>query len=209
MSDKKVSKFIKWAKNESYRRGLICHFYIPDSEKQYYDKTDFAYFNLFSDSRYWIIKGTPNHGIRSKKGKCSPVFCLNCFQVNDEFFSALKTLEERKNHKFDLGILFYKRKLKNRFKVIDVSIERPALHPPPSKCHYYDNASSRKGVLYPFNYCDVVRIEVPGSEFRRLPIAAIPRKYIAGFIVRRGDYWGVTRLLKKKGMSSADAFPFI
>ena len=100
MSKKKLGKFIEWAKNRSFRRGLICHLYIRESEKQYYDKTDYAYLNLFSDSPYWVVKGTANHGIRRKKGKCSPIPCLNCFQVNDKFFRAIKILAQGKSHIF-------------------------------------------------------------------------------------------------------------
>jgi hypothetical protein len=64
-----VSKFVKWAKEKIAWRGLICHFYIAESQKQYYSRTDFAYFNLFCDSRDWVVKGTTGHGIRSQRGK--------------------------------------------------------------------------------------------------------------------------------------------
>jgi hypothetical protein len=209
MGDKQLRNFISWAKEKSFRRGLVCHFYMPESEKQYYDKTDFAYLNLFSDSTNWIIKGTPNHGIRSRRHKWSPVPCLNCFQVDEEFHSAMKTLVDKRSKRFDVGIVLYKRKLKNKFNVIDVSIERPNPLPPPNKCHYFDNASSRRGVLFPFNYCKVVRIEVPRSDFRQIPMACISGKCVAGLIVKHGDYWNVSRLLKQKGMNRVEIFPIL
>ncbi|MCW4047892.1 MAG: hypothetical protein NWE99_10115 [Candidatus Bathyarchaeota archaeon] len=56
-----IVRFIEWAEEERVRRGLMCHFYMAESDKQYYGKIDYAYFNLYSDSRNWLVKGTPKH----------------------------------------------------------------------------------------------------------------------------------------------------
>ena len=154
-----ISKFIRWANLERQYRGLLCHFYIEKSKQQFYSTTDYAHFNIFSDSRNWIVKGTPKHGIKSKSGKTSPVPCLNCFEVNKKFYDALKRLHTQVNQKFELGIILNKRKLKSEFNVIDVCNIPPFPRPSPKECHYYDFPQFRKGVLDPFNFCDVVRVE--------------------------------------------------
>jgi len=209
MCIERIDEFIKWAKKKSYRRGIVCHFYIPESTKQYYDKTDYAYFNLFCNSREWIVKGTTGHGIRSQRGKSSSVPCLNCFEVNDEFYKAIKKLYAERNDKFELGILLNKRKIRNNFKVIDVSTERPKQLLPPNKCHYYDNPRFKKGVLYPFNYCDIVRIEIPKSDLHEIPIGSIPYRAIIGMLVKRKDRRAIDYLLKLKGMDEFKVFPLL
>jgi len=57
---KDLTRFRRWADQRRRRRGLLCHFYegISERQKQYHTKVDYAYFNLFSESPDWIIKGT-------------------------------------------------------------------------------------------------------------------------------------------------------
>lgn len=189
-----ISKFIRWANRTRQFRGLICHFYIEKSKKQFYSTTDYAYFNLFSDSRDWIVKGTPKHGIKSQRGKSSPVPCLNCFEIDEIFYEALRTLHNEGNEKYELGIMFNKRKLKNQFKVIDVSTSPPIPRPPPKECHHYDWPRKRIGALYPFHYCGVVRVEIPQSEIHRLPITSISGHIITGLLVKQEDYSAIENL---------------
>jgi len=197
-----ISKFIRWANRTRWYRGLLCHFYWEKSQKQFYSTTDYAYFNLTSDSPDWVVKGTPKHGIRSQRGKSSPVPCLNCYEINEEFYEALRTLHDEGNEKYELGIILNKRKLKNQFKVIDVSTYPPFPLPPPKECHHYDWPRKRRGPLYPFHYCDVVRVEIPQSKVRKLPIASIPGHILMGLLVEQEDCsaiknmwdWGETRI---------------
>ena len=189
-----ISKFIRWANHIRPYRGLICHFYIGKSRKQFYSTTDYAYFNLFSDSRDWIVKGTPKHGIKSQRGKSSPIPCLNCFEINEEFHEALRTLYDEGNEKFEFGIIFNKRKLKNHFNVVDVSTSPPFPRPPPKECHCYDWPRKRRGALAPFHYCDVVRVEIPQSEVHKLPITSIPEHIIMGMLVNQEDYPAIESL---------------
>lgn len=205
----RIDEFVSWAKKISYRRGIVCHFYIPESTKQYYDKTDYAYFNLFCNSKEWIVKGTVGHGITSQRGKRSPVPCLNCFEVDDEFYKAIKQLYAERNGKFELGILLNKRKIKNDFKVIPVSNEHPKERPPPNKCHHYDNPRFKKGVLSPFHYCDVVRIEIPKSNLHEIPIGFIPYRAIIGMLVKQKDRRAIVDLLKIKEMDEVKVFPLL
>lgn len=209
MMPMKELEFIRWAKRESLRRGMICHFYIAESTKQYYDKTDYAYFNFFCDSRDWIVKGTLGHGIKSQRGKTSPIPCLNCFEINDEFYKAFKKLCSEGNEKFELGIIFNKRKLKNRFETIDVSTEWPDQLPPPNQCHRYDNPRYRRGVLDPFNYCDVVRVEIPESNLHKIPIKAIPYQAVMGMLIKRKDRSAIVSLLKSKRMDKVKVFALL
>jgi hypothetical protein len=63
LSMQELTRFKRWAERG---RGLLCHFYEAEGkQKQYYTKLDYAYFNLFTDSPNWVIKGTIGHGIRS------------------------------------------------------------------------------------------------------------------------------------------------
>lgn len=212
MFTKEITRFIRWANRTRWRRGLICHFYIAKSRKQFYSTTDFVYFNLFSDSPNWLVKGTPEHGIKSQRGKCSPIPCLNCFEINDEFYEALRTLCDEENEKFEFGIIFNKRKLKNQFgkkRVIDVSTNPPFPLPPPKKCHHYDRPRKRIAALYPFNYCDVVRVEIPQSKFHKLPIKLIPYHIIMGMLVRQEDRPAIDNFLENKQLDEIDVFSLL
>ncbi len=210
---KSSSKFIKWAKRESYHKGFVCHFYISDSnqrkQKQYYGKYDYAIFNLFSDSANWMVKGTVDHGILSLRGKRSQVPCLNCFALNKEFYDSLRRLGKEGNKKFELGLILNARKLRNYFKVIPVSAEWWKVdYIPVDKCHHFDNVRYRKP-LSPFNYCDVIRIEVPKSLHFGVPMASIPSECIVGVLVRRGRYSDTRKCLDMKGMGNIEVFPLL
>lgn len=205
-----VNEFIKWAKKETYRRGLVCHFYIHKSKKQYYDKTDYAYFNLFCDSQDWIVKGTTGHGISSQRNKRSKIPCLNCFEVNDKFYKAIRKLSAGGNDKFKFGIILNKRILKKDFEVINVSTIIPnGKRPPLNECHCFDIAHKRRWVLNPFNYCDVIRIEIPESEISEEPITRIPKRAIAGMLVKNDDSRAVNKLLKENGKGRINVFPIL
>jgi hypothetical protein len=210
---KPITKFKKWWKKASFGRGMLCHFYIEqnqnnENQKQYYDKIDYAYLNLLSGSRNWIVKGTANHGIKSRRGKCSQVPCLNCFEVNEKFFTALKKSEEEDNNRFALGILLNKRRIKGRFHVIDVSIKRPHGYIPPNKCHYYDNVYFRKALI-PFNYCDVVRVEIPHSGLFGMPFAELKAKEILGILSRKRNHRAICKEIKKKHMNNVQVFSLL
>lgn len=205
-----LGRFKRWAKRNSRGRRLLCHFYIAQekeaSQKQYYGKDDYAYFNLFSHSPEWLVKGTPGHGISSRRGRRSSVPCLNCFEIDEKFYEALDQLYKEGNERFQLGIILNKRKLLNDFSVIDVSTDRPEDYPSPNKCHYYDNPRFRSGPLNPFNYCNVVRIEIKRSNELNVPIVPIPRKTLMGLLVKDGSKRVVRRLLKQKKMEDVEVF---
>lgn len=203
-----INDFIRWARKNSLYRGIICHFYMPEKLKPYYGKVDFAYFNLSSQSEDWIVRGTPGHGIKSKRGKRSKVPCLNCFEVDESFYKAIKELIHEDDHRFEMGILLNKRKLKNEFELIDVSTERPKILPPPFECHHYDNPYSRPGVLRPFNFCKVVRAEIPDG-YMGLPIAPIRGDAVMGLLVREGNKRNIDKMLKSKGMTDVRVFPVL
>jgi len=210
-----LNKLTRWADKEGHRRGLVYHFYISESEKQYYSTTDYAYFNLFSNSPDWIVKGTTEHGITSRRGRPSAIPCLNCFELNSKFYDALNKLSEEGNPRFELGIIFNKRKLKNHFgktKVVDVTpiFQPPDPFPSPKECHRYDWARSRRK-LWPFNNCDVVRLEIPKSDFG-LPIALIPRDTVMGILTRPKEHHGIMKMLqdnKKWDMTEIGVFPVL
>jgi len=202
-----ISSFIRWANQVSYRRGLLCHLYISSSTKQYFDKTDYALFNLIADSRGWIVKGTADHGIRSKRGKVSPVPCLNCFEINEMFFEALKKLKD--GHKFEFGIVLNKRRLANNFKVINVEARLPKPLPPPKECHHYDSPRNRPGALSPFHYCDVVRVEIPQGKLWGAPITVLPRKTLLGYLVKKRDHEAFQELFEQKPSKRARIFPVL
>jgi hypothetical protein len=209
---KSLDRFAHWVKNNSYRRGIICHFYISEivpsrkntkkpKQKQYYMKTDYAFFNLLSHSDEWVVKGTIHHGVKDKWGDPCRVPCLNCFEVNDKFLEALEDLHKDGNSKFEVGLLLNKRKLRRHFgydEVCDVDdwkkIGYEAL--PNKESWQYDISWQRSKVLRPFNFCDVVRVRIPKSRLRRLPIYSIPIQYVMGLLVRRNDYQAVLGLSK-------------
>jgi hypothetical protein len=220
---KELTRFKRWANRNRIRRGMICHFYISESkafdekteqkkpkQKQYYGKVDYAYFNLFSDSQDWLIKGTTEHGVRSIRDELSQIPCLNCFEVNDKFCNALEALLETGNDRFGMGIILNKRRLKLAdFKVIPVEalIRPPSPFPPLSKCHHFDWARLRRA-LWPFNDCDVVRVEIPKSKIYEIPIVALPYRAIMGLLVRQKGYRekAMNELLDAKKWNGVEIF---
>lgn len=201
---KELTKFIRWADSHRSGRGLLCHFYTIEGkkQKQYYTKTDYAYFNLISDSPNWIVKGTTGHGIRSTRGKVSKVPCLNCYKVDTVFYEALDTLINEGNKKFEFGLILDKLVLKEAFEVIDVSHwDHTDSRPPPSECWRYD-ITQKRPALWPFNNCEVVRVRIPETNVYGLPIRPIPRGGVVGLLVKQDGYDpDVTMKLldKKKG----------
>jgi hypothetical protein len=200
---KSLDRFRRWVEENSYRRGIICHFYISEVEtsisrakpkqKQYYTKADYAFFNLLSNSDEWIVKGTIHCGVTDKWGDQCRVPCLNCFEVDKEFLHAIEQLHTAGNPKFEIGILFNKRKLRMHFghdEVCDVGdIKEVGYGVLPNKeCWKYDIRWQRGKVLRPFNLCDVVRIRIRKSKLRREPIHSIPIQCVMGLLVRRDDY---------------------
>lgn len=210
-----LNKLERWAERERSRRGLLCHFYISGSEKQYYSPTDYAYFNLFSNSSDWVVKGTTEHGITSKRGRTSAVPCLNCFEINDKFYEALDRLSSQGNSRFELGIILNKRKLKTQLgkrRVVDVEpvFKPPDPFPSPKECHHYDWARSRRK-LWPFNKCDIVRLEIPESDFG-IPIAALRADNITGIMTRTKQYHGIMQMLqtvKEWNIAEIGIFPVL
>jgi hypothetical protein len=210
---KSLDRFRKWVKSNSCRRGIICHFYISEAEpsgktdgkpkqKQYYSKTDYAFFNLFSPSKEWIVKGTIHHGVTDKWGDQCRVPCLNCFEVDETTFcKALEQLGTEGNRKFEVGLLLNKRKLRTHFgqdEVHDVEdVKKVGYGVLPNKeCWKYDIPSQRVKVLQPFHFCDVVRVRIPKSRLRGLPIYSIPIQHVMGLLVRRSDYHAVLDMPK-------------
>lgn len=202
---KSLDRFKRWVKEYSYRRGVICHFYISkqgneeaDTEQktkrvQYFTKADYAFFNLFSEAEDWVVKGTTHNGVRDKYGDLCRVPCLNCFEVNKKFLKALGQLSIHENDKFEIGVLFNKRRLRSHFgkdQLCNVEdwMKNGCPKLPNKQCWKYDIFWKRRWVLNPFNFCDVVRIRMPKSRLRRLPIYPIPLEYVVGLLVRRSDY---------------------
>ncbi len=197
---KEITKFARWIRKISPRRGMVCHFYFGDTmsgqgeklpQRQYFSPTDFAFFNLFSGSSSWIVKGTTDHGISDERGRTSIVPCLNCFNVDEIFIDSLIQLQEEGNEKFELGLILNKRRLKGLFgsdNIQDVIEWKGGKRPMRRDCWRYDIPKFRKGVLDPFNYCNVVRIKTPKSKLREEPIVTIPLSIVMGLLIRERDY---------------------
>ncbi len=209
-------RFKRWVERNRAGRGLLCHFYeVEGKQKPYYTKVDYAYFNLFSDSPNWVIKGTTGHGIRSQRGKTSQIPCFNCYQVNGEFYEALKTYHKESPRKYELGIILSKRKIKNFFgedNVVDVeewdfSRDRP----PPSECWKYDIAGKPRKKLWPFHNCHVVRIRIPSSDLYDLPIVNLPKEAIIGLLVKKEGYnnRAMEKIIENKKWRNIEIFPLL
>jgi hypothetical protein len=71
----------------------------------------------------------------------------------------------------------------------------------------------KKPALYPFNYCEVVRIKIPSSSLYGMPIAKIPSDAIMGLPVKEQGYDDkvLVKLLSKKWEDLADfqVFPLL
>lgn len=194
---------------------MICHFYLKVKKKQlrYYTKSDYAYFNLFSDSQDWLVKGTTGHGIRNHRDRPSKVPILNCYQIDNEFYEALETLCDDTANNPELGIIFNKRELRRCFgeeNVRDVELwDHQKPRPSVDKSWQYDIRTKRTA-LWPFNYCKVVRIEIPHSRFYGLPIKAIPRSAIMGLLVKQEGFEEeeLSKLLRIKKWEEIEDFEF-
>lgn len=140
----RLASFRNWLRKNRPRRGILCHFYIAGKTKPYYGKIDFAYFNLISESKEWIVGGTEGHGVMSKSRKRSRIACLNCYEVDDKFLEALGELDPAQNDKYEIGLILNKRKLKlgGHFKVEDVELKRGWGEPVPYHGMCYLNIQS-------------------------------------------------------------------
>jgi hypothetical protein len=120
---------------------------------------------------------------------------LNCFEDNEKFCQVIKKCEPDRSDQFEIGIIFNKRKLKKDFTVINVSTNGPSPLTPANKCHHFDNPRFRIGPLHPFNFCDVVCVEIP--ERNQLPaIGLIPWDSIMGILVKPENQHAIANLLK-------------
>ena len=177
-------------------------------QKQYYTTSDFAYFNLFSNSENWIVRGTPEHGITSTRGTASQTPCLNCYKVDDVFYEALTTLINQGNTTHEFGLVLDKAMLKRKFEVVDVCRwNHRHERPPTNECWKYDLARSRTA-LWPFNYCEVVRVRIPESNIHGLPIAALPPTTVVGLLMKKDCYnhEAVSELLVRKRWDETPIF---
>lgn len=192
---------------------MLCHFYMTEGkkQKQYYTKPDYAYFNIFSDSSDWMIKGTTGHGITSERGKVSQIPCLNCYQVNDDFYDALERLSSEGNKKYEVGVVLDKPELKKFFGKDNVKDVIPWTHehrrPSPDECWHYD-IPRKKMALWPFSYCNVVRVRIRPAPLYEMPIKAISRNALMGLLVRKNGYKhkAMAKLLRKKKWDEIDEF---
>ena len=213
---KDLTRFRRWADQRRRRRGLLCHFYegVSERQKQYYTKVDYAYFNLFSESPDWIIKGTTSHGITSQRDRTSMVPCLNCYQVNEKFYCALEEHCGQSKRKYEFGIVLSKSELKRYFgeeNVVDVGLwDHHQQRPQPSECWRYDIATARRSLI-PFNYCDIVRIRIAKSSVYGIPISTIPRSTVMGLLLRQQgcNLSAIERRLRKKTWDEVEIFTLL
>lgn len=212
---KEITKFKKWAEKNRKGRGLLIHFYeVQGKQKPYYTKADFAYYNLFTESPNWIVKGTEGHGIRSPGKKTSRVPCLNCYQINNQFYDALEEHLEQAKKKYEFALVLNKLNLKLHFgeeNIVDVSLwDENNSRPLPANCWRYDIARARRALI-PFNFCDVVRLKVPKSYLYNIPLVALPQNSVMGFLVRGDGYDAgiMNKILEQKGMDDIGVFPVL
>jgi hypothetical protein len=212
---KPLTLFKRWSDRNRRGRGLICHLYESEGskQKQYYTKSGYAYFNLFSASPDWIVKGTTGHGIRSERGKTCQTPVFNCYQINEKFYHALELQAKEPRKKYEIGIILNKNEIRKDFgenNVRDVELwdhSRP--RPPPDDCWPYDIASPRKK-LWPFNLCDVVRIRTTNTSLYGLPLALVPWNTLMGLLVKADGYneKALSKYLTRKKLDEIDAFEF-
>lgn len=211
---KEFARFKRWADQNRKGRGLLCHFYETGSKKQYYTESGFAYFNVFSETPNWIVKGTTDHGMKSERGKTCQTPVLNCYQIDETFYEALENHCNNTDKKYELGIVLSKNQLKNYFgveNVIDVELWTfKGPRPSPPECWRYDVWQGRRRLI-PFNKCTVVRAKIPKSELYELPIKSLPREVVMGLLVKEQGYdeKAFSELLGQKGWKDTAVFPLL
>lgn len=77
-----------------------------------------------------------------------------------------------------------------------------------SNCHHYDNPRFRSGTLTPFNYCDVIRIEIK-KKILGQPMVRLPKKIIRGILIKRVTKSTIKKLLETKGYGHIKIFPIL
>ena len=81
--------------------------------------------------------------------------------------------------------------------------------PSPNYSWCYDRPSKRKGVLSPFNQCDVVRVRIHREKTLGMPIKRFSPYTVIGMLVKHGECEAVRALLQKKGMNRTTVFPLL
>lgn len=213
-----IERFASWVKKRTKKSQLLCHFYYSlndnsekdddSAQKKYYTKVDYAYFNLLSRSKEWIVKGTTGHGIDT--GSTVPV--LNCYEVNGKFIEALKRPIDEWMADYELGIILDKNGLINEYgKTNIVNVKQWRYGDPlctPSMTWCFDIFENRRGVLDPFNWCDVVRLRIKRKKNLGIPIKLIPSYVIVALLVKQGNYHTIRRLLQRK-WKDFEVFPLL
>lgn len=210
-----VDRFLSWIEENWENRPLLCHFYYePENngkgtQKRYYTKVHYAYFNLFNRSKHWIIKGTTGCGIDTT----TTVPVLNCYKVNSKFIKALRTPVEEWCADYELGLIIDRSSLEYEYgktNVHDVGIFKygdPKCESMPT--WYLDKAIYRRGVLDPFNRCDVVRFKIRRSKDLGQPIKPLHSGLIKAVLVKRGKTETVSKLLEQKKWKDFEVFPVL
>jgi hypothetical protein len=213
-----IDRFNSWVAQRSKQGKLLCHFYYStngDSEnedsaqKRYYTKVDYAYFNLLSRAKDWIVKGTMGHGIDSS----SIVPVLNCYEVNKEFIKALNEPVDKWAADYELGIILDKKGLTYEYGRSNIADVKPWHYGNPpcalSRTWCFDIFEKRRGVLDPFNWCDVVRLRIKRKKDLGIPLKLIPHYLIPALLVRRGNYHVMRKLLERKRWRDVEVFPLL
>ena len=214
-----VERFVSWVRKKGSRNPLLCHFYYSgnddsdkdddNTQKKYYTKIDYAYFNLLSKSKDWIVKGTTGHGIDSN----STIPVLNCYEVNTKFIKAFERPVSEWAADYELGIILDKNGLISEYGQTNVKDVKqwhygdPACESSVTWC--FDIFEKRRGVLDPFNWCDVVRLRIRRKKNLGLPMKSIPYYLILGVLVKQGNYNAIRRLLKRKKWQKCEVFPLL
>lgn len=203
-----LNRFKQWAYKLAKNDDLLVHFYIVGKkEKIINDPPVFFDFNLVSKDKCWQIKGT--HGVgASCKGQRSKVPVLNSFKVDHAFYMGLKKYyaNQRKYGKFKYAIVLSRKRLGEELKEIVDVLECGSNRMTPKTSWKYDRKIFMKGILDPFNFCNIVRVKIPEHRILKEPIYRITPKSVVGFLVQHGDKRRFNDLLKGKGMSHAKVF---
>ncbi len=208
-----LSNFMSWLRKDCEEKEMLCHFYYQTKskakrkEKNYSNKVDFAYFNLFNDSKKWVIKGTTGHGT----DLTCEVPVLNCYRINSEFIKALKKPVNEWKFDYEFGLILDKEKLvegcETYLRYVMTNTKNPKYNSMDSWCK--DKGWRRKGVLDPFNMCDVVRLRILRSRNLAVPIKLLDDATIRATLVKRGNKEPVRTLLDTKGWNDCKVFPLL